>query len=145
MSKKKIYLITSYIVLLFFSYLYVKNVLKTKEIDTFNEKEEKESTKEYDVNVTLNYFDGKKTMQYARKITNTDSIYSFLQDIRNKEDLPIEFNEYTYGIEIISVQNVASKTGYKWALLKEEQDITTIISSTSIDKDTTLELKMIEK
>lgn len=145
MRKKKIYLISGYIILSILTFFYIRNVLRTEEIKTFSKEKKEESLNEYEVNVTLKYYNGRKTTQYIRKITNTDSLLSLLQDVRNKEDLPIEFNEYTYGIEIISVENVEPNEGYKWALLNNGDDITLNIASLTLEKDTILELKMLEE
>lgn len=145
MSKKKIVTITAYLLFLLLSFFYVKQILKEDEVYLYEEKEERDVPDKFLVNVTFKYSDGKKTTEFKKERTNFDSVEELLRDLRSKDGLTYEKNNYTYGTEILSVFGITPQDGYKWAVYFNGKDITNKVESTYLEKDSLVELKLVKK
>ena len=144
MSKKAKILSLLYILFVFLSFFYIKSVLKTENVRT-KVPLDKNVEDVYKINVTLNFNNENNTYYLTEEMSNVDTIIKLLEQLRKHGKLIYEKTDYTYGIEIDSVNNKTLSNGYKWAVIKDGKDITNDIANTKISKNSTLELKPIQK
>ena len=144
MSKKAKILSLLYILFVFLSFFYIKSVLKTENVRT-KVPLDKKVEDVYKINVTLNFNDGTNTYTLREEMSNVDTIIKFLEQLRKHGKLIYEKTDYTYGIEIDSVNSKILDSRYKWAVIKDGKDITNDIANTKISKNSSLELKPIQK
>jgi len=144
MRKKKFITIAIYIFTLAFIFLYVNSVLKQERIEIYKEKKI-ELENSYPVDVTLIFINGSKQLTYKKTLDSNQNVGKFLKELRNDEGLIFELNEYTYGTEILSVNGVIPKEGYKWVILQGEKDITKNMNETTLVKDEVYTLKVVER
>ena len=144
MSKTSKILTALYIILITLSFFYIKSVMKKEDVEE-ESNTEKSMEDTFKLNAVLNYFDGRDTKQFKETMENTDTVMSFLEELRTHKTLIFEKTDYTYGTEIDSVNNVVPPKGYKWAILQNGEDITNIIGKVRVQKNAELDLKMIQK
>jgi len=144
MNKAKIIMIISYIFLSASLVLYVKSILKRDDLKIY-EKKKIEVEESYSVDVTLKLINGKITKEFTKTLKNTDSVEELMKKIRSSGDISYEIVKYTYGVDIVSVNGNVSKDGFKWAIIKDNEDITLNIDKVNLEKGKTYELKIIEK
>ncbi|MBW6441884.1 hypothetical protein K0B04_03195, partial [Patescibacteria group bacterium] len=140
----KIYLIIGYLMIAGLLTIYIRNVLRREALDVYIEKEVKEVEKEYQTNVTLKYYNGNRITEYKKRMTNLDSVYDFLYELRSKDNLIFEIDRYTYGTEMLSVYEKLPQSGYKWAVILDEEDITNYIDSIDLEDGMSFELRVIK-
>ena len=144
MNKTKIIMIISYIFLSTILVFYVKSILKRDDLKIY-EKKKIEVEESYSVDVTLKLINGKITKEFTKTLKNTDSVEELMKKIRSSGDISYEIVKYTYGVDIVSVNGNVSKDGFKWAIIKDNEDITLNIDKVNLEKGKTYELKIIEK
>jgi len=144
MNKTKIIMIISYIFLSTLLVFYVKSILKRDDLKIY-EKKKIEVEESYSVDVTLKLINGKITKEFTKTLKNTDSVEELMKKIRSSGDISYEIVKYTYGVDIVSVNGNVSKDGFKWAIIKDNEDITLNIDKVNLEKGKTYELKIIEK
>jgi len=144
MNKTKIIMIISYIFLSTILVFYVKSILKRDDLNIY-EKKKIEVEESYSVDVTLKLINGKITKEFTKTLKNTDSVEELMKKIRSSGDISYEIVKYTYGVDIVSVNGNVSKDGFKWAIIKDNEDITLNIDKVNLEKGKTYELKIIEK
>jgi len=143
MSKTSKILTILYIVFAVSSFFYIKSVMKKEDVE--EEAYSKESVEEfYKVNAVLNYPNGTDVKKFKEVMENTDTVMSFLEELRTHKALIFEKTDYTYGTDIESVNNIIPPEGYKWAILRDGEDVTNIIGKIRVQKDVELELKMVQ-
>jgi hypothetical protein len=105
------------------------------------EVEEKESDKvgreERMVDVVLNVEDGGT---YDLKMKNTDTILDLLEEVRDNTDFSFEKVAYTYGTEIDQVNKEHPPEGTKWAVFKDNENVTSEIGDIYLENDKNYEL-----
>ncbi|HPD74370.1 MAG TPA: hypothetical protein PLX95_03795 [bacterium] len=144
MNKTKIIMIISYIFLSTLLVFYVKSILKRDDLKIY-EKKKIEVEESYSVDVTLKLINGKIINEFTKTLKNTDSVEELMKKIRSSGDISYEIVKYTYGVDIVSVNGNVSKDGFKWAIIKDNEDITLNIDKVNLEKGKTYELKIIEK
>ena len=144
MNKTKIIMIISYIFLSTILVFYVKSILKRDDLNIY-EKKKIEVEESYSVDVTLKLINGKITKEFTKTLKNTDSVEELMKKIRSSGDISYEIVKYTYGVDIVSVNGIKPKDGFKWAILKDNEDITLKIDKLNLEKGKTYELKILEK
>jgi len=144
MNKKKIILILTYIFLSGLLVLYVRSILKRDDLKIY-EKKKVEVEETYSVDVKLKLIDGKTSKEFTKSLKNTDSVEELMKKIRSSGDISYELIKYTYGVNIESVNGIKPKDGFKWAILKDNEDITLKIDKLNLEKGKTYELKILEK
>jgi len=144
MNKTKIIMIISYIFLSTILVFYVKSILKRDDLKIY-EKKKIEVEESYSVDVTLKLINGKIINEFTKTLKNTDSVEELMKKIRSSGDISYEIVKYTYGVDIVSVNGNVSKDGFKWAIIKDNEDITLNIDKVNLEKGKTYELKIIEK
>lgn len=146
-NKHKILLVAKslYIIFLIWSVFYIRDILNTQTFSVIEESKEKEpAVKIKDVNVKLVVNTHKNNYVYETKIRNVDSVMDLLKDLRKNQDFYFEYDNYHYGIEIINVLNNQAPPGKRWAVFKNEEDITRSINKTQIKEKGTYEIKLID-
>ena len=140
MEKAKKYFPTIYVILLIFSFFYVKSVLKEGDLREYDNEVEKVE-KEHPVNVTLVVGDRK----YLVDLESGDTVLDLLEDLRGDDKFYYEKTDYTYGTELDSVNGVKPTLGYKWKLYKDDEDITYIMGDIFLTDDTTYTIRLEEE
>ncbi|MBU0534876.1 MAG: hypothetical protein ABIJ82_00135 [Patescibacteria group bacterium] len=144
MPRKTIILGLGYLSFIVVSFFYVKSILKTENLfpkDNVKPKIEKTWT----ISASLIVNTGSKTFNYKTDVKNTDSIMSFLEDLRNNKGLVFEKVDYTHGVEIDSLFNTKASDGYKWAVFQNGNDLTDALSSTRILDGAVYEIRLVKK
>jgi len=144
MSKKKKTLILSYILLAGILFFYVNSVLKRSDLKTYSKKEVK-IKKTYPVTGILSVQDGVRVTEFTKELKNTDSIEELLRESRKDKEFTYEIIKYTYGAEISSVNGIEPKEGFKWAIIKNGEDITLGIGDAPLENNAVYELRLIKK
>ena len=144
MNKKKIIMIISYVFLSALLVIYVRSILKRDDLKIY-EKKKIEVEESYSVDVTLKLINGKIINEFTKTLKNTDSVEELMKKIRSSGDISYELVKYTYGVDIESVNGIKPKDGFKWAILKDNEDITLKIDKLYLEKGKTYELKILEK
>ena len=144
MKKRKLIGIAIYITVLALTFFYIKSVLKEERVETHEEKQ-KEIEETYPISVSLNYVSGIKQEKYKKTMDSDETVKSLLEEVRQDGDVIYELEEYTYGSEILSVNGVIPKTGFKWVIIFNDMDITKEISDTKLIKDGEYTLKIVEQ
>ncbi len=144
MSRTSKLLAILYIIFVIFSFIFVKSTLKEEEV--IERKEDKKQTEDvYDFNAVLIYDNGKEIKELKEKMRNTDTILEFLKELRDHGKLIYEKTDYTYGIQIDSVNKIIPSDNYVWSIFLNGEDVTKDIGKIRVQKNVTLELKIIEK
>jgi hypothetical protein len=102
-------------------------------------------TKEtYPISVSLILSSGSKDIVYTKEMKSDDNVKKLLKEMREDGNLIYELNEYTYGTEIISINRVVPRNGYKWAILLNNKDITLNMEEIDLIKNGSYILKIVE-
>jgi len=144
MPKKTVIFSIIYVIFVVWAFFYVKGILKTESLfpkDNTKPKIEKTWT----VNATINVLTGFQALTYNADAKNTDTVLSFLEDLRNKKGLIFEKIDYTHGVEIGTLFGATAPAGYKWAVFLNGNDITNDIASTRLVDGAAYELKLAKK
>lgn len=144
MRKKKFITIAIYISALALIFLYVNSVLKQERIEIYKEKKV-ETEKTYPIEVSLIHINGTRQETYKKTLDSNENVGKLLKELRNDDGLIFELNQYTYGTEILSVNGVLPKEGYKWVILQGETDVTKNMNETTLVKDGVYTLKVVER
>ena len=144
MNKKKIIMMISYIVLSALLVVYVESILKREDLKIY-EKKKVEIEETFPVDVTLKVTQGKTVKEYSKILKSTDSVEDLLKKFRNSGYISYELLKYTYGIDIESVNDIKPENGYKWAILKDDNDVTLQMDKIYLEKNKIYELKIVKK
>lgn len=139
--KYKPYLIILYILTLIFGYFYVSNVLTTTQIKEY--KEEKKEVDEVKPAVVYLNFNNEKT--FRLRLQNTESVADFLDKLRDDDLLFFERTLYTYGTELVNVDNRKIDEGYKWKVFLDGSDITYSIHDINLKDDFVYDLLLVKE
>jgi hypothetical protein len=144
MPRKTIIFSLLYVVFLVFAFFYVKSVLKTESLfPKDNTKPKVEKT--WEVTPSLVVYTSSEKLMLESQVKNTDSIMSFLEDLRNDGKLIFEKIDYTHGAEIDSVFGSKAPEGYKWSIYLNSENLTNVMSSTRVLNGAVYELKIASK
>ena len=143
MKKRKLTFIIAYTVLLLLTFLYVRSIINQERVQIYKEKK-KETKETYPISVSLILSSGFKDIVYTKEMKSDDNVKKLLKEMREDDNLIYELNEYTYGTEIISVNGVVPRNGYKWAILLNNKDITLNMEEIDLIKNGSYILKIIE-
>lgn len=141
MPRKTIILSLIYVIFVVFTIFYVKSILKTESLfPKDNTKPKVEKT--WIVSATLIVNTGPKTLSYKTEVKNTDTIMSFMEDLRNNNGLIFEKVDYAHGAEIDTVFNTKAPNGYRWSVFQNGTDVTNALSSTRLIDGAVYEIKL---
>ncbi len=144
MRKKKFITIAIYISALAFVFLYVNSVLKQERIEIYKEKKV-ETEKTYPIEVSLIHLNGTRQETYKKTLDSNENVGKLLKELRNDDGLIFELNQYTYGTEILSVNGVLPKEGFKWVIFQGDKDVTKNMNETTLVEDGVYTLKIVER
>ena len=144
MRKKKFITIAIYISALALIFLYVNSVLKQERIEIYKEKKV-ETEKTYPIEVSLIHINGTRQETYKKTLDSNENVGKLLKELRNDDGLIFELNQYTYGTEILSVNGVLPKEGFKWVIFQGDKDVTKNMNETTLIKDGVYTLKIVER
>ena len=144
MRKKKFLTIAIYISALALIFLYVNSVLKQERIEIYKEKKV-ETEKTYPIEVSLIHINGTRQETYKKTLDSNENVGKLLKELRNDDGLIFELNQYTYGTEILSVNGVLPKEGFKWVIFQGDKDVTKNMNETTLIKDGVYTLKIVER
>lgn len=144
MPRKTVILSLIYTVLVICAFFYVKSILKTESLfPKDNTKPKVEKT--WIVSANLIVSTGSKTLSYKTEVKNTDTIMSFMEDLRNNKGLIFEKIDYAHGTEIDTLFNIKAPDGYKWSVFLNSADMTNNLSTTRILDGAVYEIKVAAK
>lgn len=133
MSKYKKYLIPAYILLLVFSFFYVRSVLNNESIKVMEKEKIEENV--FEIKPAVTYLNIEGGESYRVRLTNANSVYDILEYLRDENKLYFEKTSYTYGTEL-DIVNTLPPNGYLWKVYYGDKDITYAIEELKIkDKD----------
>jgi hypothetical protein len=144
-KKLKKFFIPAYILILVGSFLYVRQVLNSNNLEVAQKSTEvKKVVKTEIFTSTLNLINGTNTSQFKAKLSNQDSVLNFLIYLRANKQLTYEKTDYIDKLVIDNVNGQPVSDGYVWKVLDGDNDITNAIGSTKLRKDTAYTLKLIK-
>lgn len=143
MPRKTLIISTLYICFLILSFLYVKSVLKTQKLyQKDNSKPKIEKT--WNVSASLIVYTESRTRNFKSEVKNTDSIMSFLEDIRNNQGLVFEKLSFTHGVEIDTLFNEKAPADYRWSVFMNGVDVTNYLTKDRVTDGAVYEIKLVK-
>jgi len=141
LNKLQNYMIFGYILFLVFGFVYVRKVITSTSIKTY----EKDNDKKESVKPAKAYliFQGKDT--FNARLQNIDTVGDFLNKLRDNDQLFFERTRYTYGTEISDVNHVKTPEGFEWKVFSNGTDITYAVDDIKLVDESTYELKLVKQ
>jgi len=120
---------------------FVKNSISTEEIktDTSSQKEP------FEISPAIVYLQLPDGTNYRARLENKDTVEYLFDYLRNERGFKYEKVAYTYGTEIDNINSKKAPTGYKWAVYKGDDDITSDIDNERLENETTYVLRLVRK
>jgi len=143
--KNKNFWISFYIVLLIFSFIYIRWVLGSTQVQVLDKPLEEKVARVQPAKVTLNVYlnEASGPITYLARLQNTYTVLDLLNSLKSSSDLTYEKLLYTFGTELTMVNNVPAPTGYKWKVFFNGQDITNTINKLYLKDSAHYDLRLI--
>jgi hypothetical protein len=143
MKKLTKLLYPTYVLALLLGFFFVKNTLKEGNIKVTKKEPDQEHVNIKPVVVFMEVKNGEQLTQYRARLTNVDSVLYMLEFLREKENFFFEKVMHTYGTEFQLVNKMEAPKDYKWALLHNGEDITTIAENIWLEDNATYTFELV--
>ena len=144
MPRKTVIFSLIYVLFVVWAFFFVRSILRTEPLFTKDNTKPK-IAKIWTVSATVMVNTGTNTISYKGSAKNTDTVMSFLEDLRHAQGLIFEKRDFSHGVEIDTLFGSKAPDGYRWAMSLNGTDITNALPSTEIVDKAVYEINLVKK
>jgi hypothetical protein len=142
-TKTRKILIVSYILLIMFSFLYVRWVLNTERIDIVTDSPPPPATETQTFRVYLIVDTGTTQYEYSFRLQNTNSVMRLIDEARKEDNLTYETEQYVDRMEFAHVMGIVPGDNRSWRVFYEGEDITYKVEDIKLSREAEYTLKLV--
>jgi len=127
----KNWIIAGYILLMVFSFFYVRKVLSEGDLKVTT-REKSRGFDEKPAKVTLIIAGPGIGVKYTVDMKNTDTVMDLLDKVSEEQGLEYDMTSYVNRTEFEHINGIKAPEGYVWKLLQGDSDLTEYIQNTKL-------------